>query len=264
MPPYTSWGSRLGVHDEEIELNRISDETELKKARSNLVKHPMTLLLIEIILLIISASVGIMCNSISWGDPKAFHGTGWPVPIVCWDDGLDYGSPVGYVVNPLGAMLLMLVFIMTHRFLGWILRKTRTTHGNRSNLIAPLAVLTVLPFLSCGRSPSSSKPDDNPNAQNGHHNQTELTPELAKRVFIEMIRSKGILDDIDGALDALDAAEPKTIRDGYVDFGLWAFNSSKATFAMPIIAPPLFVSYEGDFRYEKDVWTAVITKERRN
>jgi len=132
------------------------------------------------------------------------------------------------------------------------------------HLITPIAVFMTLPFLACERSPSSSNPDDNVNAQKTHPNQTELTPDLAKRVFIEMIRSTGLLDDIDGALDALEAAEPKSTRDSYVDFGLWTFNSSERTFAMPIIAPPLFVSYEGEFRYEKDGWKAEITKERRN
>lgn len=132
------------------------------------------------------------------------------------------------------------------------------------HLITALAVVITLPFLSCRRSPSISNPADNGNSQDIRPKQPELTPDLAKRTLIEMIRSKGILDDMDGALDALEAAAPKSTHDDYVDFGLWTFNPSKRTFAMPIIAPPLFLSYEGEFRYEKDAWKAEITKETRN
>jgi len=84
----------------------------------------MILLFIEIILLIISAYVGAMGSTISWGNPNGFHGTGWPVPIVSWDNGLPYFSPVGWVVNPLGATLLMLALIIVHRIFRRILKRT--------------------------------------------------------------------------------------------------------------------------------------------
>ncbi len=76
---------------------------------------------VELVVIAISASVGVSLCAISWGDPAGFHGTGWPFPVSCWDNGIDYVSPFGFLLNPTIATLPALLLIVTHRIWKWVL-----------------------------------------------------------------------------------------------------------------------------------------------
>ncbi|MEA3213536.1 MAG: hypothetical protein QOE70_6593 [Chthoniobacter sp.] len=53
-----------------------------------------------------SLFLGIGASFIPWGSPSTFHGTGFPVFVVAWEQSpssgqfLDYPNPLGFVLNP--------------------------------------------------------------------------------------------------------------------------------------------------------------------
>ena len=80
--------------------------------------------------LAVSFILGGLGSFIEWGKPSGFHGTGFPVPIVLWDQPpgsdrlLDYPNPFGYLENPvlifltgILAWLLVRIFVFTCRSL---------------------------------------------------------------------------------------------------------------------------------------------------
>lgn len=57
--------------------------------------------------LIISIMLGIALSFIRWGSLNAFHGQGFPIPVVLWDrspvtgEFIPYESYLGFLLNPL-------------------------------------------------------------------------------------------------------------------------------------------------------------------
>lgn len=54
---------------------------------------------------LLSAIIGFAFCWMPWGE-GSFHGSGFPVPIVIWDKGVDYIGFAGFLINPLLMVVL--------------------------------------------------------------------------------------------------------------------------------------------------------------
>lgn len=78
-----------------------------------------------------SVLLGLITSFIPWGPKEGFHGTGFPIPVVMWDQLSPAGplgdapNPIAYILNPVLIFVFGLLSILLYRCTRWVATSLR-------------------------------------------------------------------------------------------------------------------------------------------